>query len=169
MANPKALGSGPLGCSDERWQAIADGTATPTPEEVAFLLALSAERDGYEKRIEAAWRAGFGRGRAYGRREGYIHADAERAAEWQTTQALLIGATESVLNPDGVAIRNVRAAIAAERRDAAERERVFVAKAYATREDQRTDPQQAAVRSYPPPSQERQHGRARHLRAVAND
>jgi hypothetical protein len=168
VAKPEARGSIP-GCSDERWTAIADGKAEPTPAEIAILLAVSAERDLCEKRIDAAWRAGFGRGRACGRREGYIHADAERAAEWQTTQALLIGATESVLNPDGIALRNVRGAVAAERRDAAERERVFVAKAYATADKDRSDAQRAAVRSYPPPSQECKPARGRHLRAVAND
>ena len=168
MANPKASGSLP-GCTDERWTAIADGHAEPTRQEIAWLLALSAERDAYEDRIRAARLEGFAAGRGVGRREGYEHADDERAAEWDITGPLLLNAVGPTVNPDGYALRNVRAAEAACRRDAADRERVFVAKAYATADKDRTDAQRATVLSYPPPSQQRQHGRPRHLRAVAND
>jgi hypothetical protein len=162
VANLRALGSSLPGCSDERWQALADGTAEPTPAEVAALLALSAERDRYESRIRAAWREGFAAGRGFGRREGYTLADAERAAEWEITGPLLLNAVGPTVNPDGYARRNVRAAEAATRREAPERERVFVAKAYATRDDERSDAQRATVHSYPPPSR----GRAPHLRVV---
>jgi hypothetical protein len=161
VANPKALSS-LLGCSNERWQAIADGTAAPTRKEVAWLLALSAERDAYEDRIRAAWLEGFAAGRGVGRREGYEHADDERAAEWDITGPLLLNAVGPTVNPDGYALRNVRAAEAACRRDAAERERVFVARAYATAGKDRTDSQRATVQSYPPP----QRQQPRHLRAV---
>jgi hypothetical protein len=58
MAKPKVLGSIP-GCSGERWTAIAAGGAEPTPAEVAWLLALSDERDRCEVRMRAAWFAGF--------------------------------------------------------------------------------------------------------------
>jgi hypothetical protein len=61
VADLEALRTLP-GTSDERWQAIADGTAIATAEEIAAFLALSDERDAYERRITAAWHEGFAAG-----------------------------------------------------------------------------------------------------------
>lgn len=160
MANLKALGS-LSGCSDERWQAIANGTADPTPAEIAAFLALSDERARWLARVLASWREGFAAGRRTGWREGYAAAEARHDAEWDITRGLLVGAVHSVLDPEGDARQRLRSAEATERRGAAERERAFVAKAYATPDKDRTDAQRATVQSYPPP-----RAKGRRLRAV---
>lgn len=61
----------------ERWTAIAEKQAAPTPGEVAFLLELSDERDRYLHRITASCRGGFADGLDQGHSDGYLAAIAE--------------------------------------------------------------------------------------------
>lgn len=123
----------------------------------AALFALSDERDLWLRRVLDAERRGYARGREAGFGEGYRQAEADQAEQHKVTQRLIHAAIAPTLDSQGWAreqaadaARRVRAAEAAERRDAAERERVFVAKAYNTRADQRTPAQAATVQAYPP-------------------
>jgi hypothetical protein len=119
------------------------------------VLALSDERDRRLRRVLAAERAGFDRGYAAGRKAGYEQCDADREAGWQTI-------ARPLADPDArrreTAARCLSAAEAGTRRDAADHERAFVARAYATPGRLRTDAQRGTVRLYPPPG--------RHLRSV---
>jgi hypothetical protein len=114
----------------------------PTAEAVASLLALSDERDRYERRILAAWRDGY--------RAGYDQAVADEAIEWEVTRGILKAAVHPVLDPEGDVRERVRAAEAAERRDAAERERAFAERARNTPPHQRTYVQDAVVLAFRP-------------------
>ena len=134
-------------------------TQTPyTAAQRAAILARSDERDTYLARILVAERRGFERGREAGFADGYQAAEADQRDEWMTTKRLLHHATAPVLDPKGwsrdqqqEAARIVRAAEAAERRDAGERWDVFTARAYNTPAPERSAAQQATVRACPPP------------------
>jgi hypothetical protein len=90
---------------------------------------------------EAAYRGGV----TDGWQQGWMAAEADMAASWRA-------AVEPIAHPEREADRRLQAAIAGERRDQAEHERAFVARAYNTDERDRTDAQRAAVLVYPPPS-----------------
>jgi hypothetical protein len=110
-----------------------------------YWLAESDRTDMWERRILAAGRRGYDYGLADGYAKGWSAAEADMAASWRA-------ATEPIAHPGRGADRRIQAAIAGERRGQAEHERAFVARAYNTRADQRTDAQQAAVFVYPPPA-----------------
>jgi hypothetical protein len=93
---------------------------------------------------EAAWRDGYTLGAEHGRAAGYAAAEADMAASWREI-------AEPIAHPERYAAQRIRAAIAAERRDAAEHERSFAARARNTPEHSRTDPQRATVYLCPPP------------------
>lgn len=154
MANLGALRQRDI--SDERWKAIADHTAEATPEEVAWLLEVSAERERALRRELAAWRDGFATGLEAGRQEGYERSESERESAWKRMARPF---ARPEVHAREQAARNVRAAEAECRRDADEQERAFTARARATPELLRTESQQGALRVFP--------GRARdHLRVV---
>jgi hypothetical protein len=157
----------------ERWQAIADGKAAPTPAEATFLLELSSERDHWLRRVLNSWRQGFRAGRESGWQEGYAAREADEKEQWAIAARLLLAAVRPVLNPAADAAdaaRRVRAAEAACRRDAAEHEREYVARAYSTHPRDRTDAQRATVCSYPPPDRRpRRRADRDHLRVVGGD
>jgi hypothetical protein len=115
----------------------------------AYVLAESGRHDTWLRRLLAAERSGYDSGRADGRTEGWAAAEADMAAAWH---AVAYPVAQPEAHAREVAGRCLRAAEAGERRDAAEHERAFVARAYNTRADQRTDVQAAAVQLYPPPS-----------------
>jgi hypothetical protein len=87
-------------------------------------------RDGFR----AGWEAGAG----HGRRE----AEEEMAAAWRSF-------AHPIAHPEAGASQRIRAAEAGERRDAAEHERAFAARARNTPDYLRTDVQKAAVHLYP--------------------
>jgi hypothetical protein len=94
---------------------------------------------------EAAYQGGW----ADGWREGYAQAEVDEAAEWHCI-AHPIAQPESYERES--AARRLRAAEAGGRRDLAEHERVFVARAFNILDHQRTDVQRATVQVYPPPA-----------------
>jgi hypothetical protein len=83
-----------------------------------------------------------------GRAAGYAACDRERDASWRVLAAPAARPTEHARD---VAGQTLRAAEAGSRRDAAEHERAFVARAYATRPDRRMDAQRGTMLTYPPP------------------
>jgi hypothetical protein len=97
------------------------------------------------RRILAAEQAAYSRGHRAGYDDGYAQAVADMD-EWLAESArILHGAVSSVVNPEKHVRRVLAAAESAERRDAAERERAFTARACATPAHLRSDAQQAAV------------------------
>lgn len=130
--------------------ATAPATGQVADVSVTDLLELSRERDIYEARIISAWKQGFACGRDAGWQEGYDACTADQAAEWDETRRILKAAVHASLDPEGDIRQRLRAAEAAERRDAAVRERAFVARAYATPPHLRSDAQKATVQSYAP-------------------
>ena len=120
-----------------------DVRTAATPRQRA-LLEISDERDLWLRRVLDAERSGLRRGIAAGRALGYADALAELESDWQSV-------ARPVAYPEETAARRVRAAEANCRRDAGQQERSFVARAYATRQEQRTEAQQGTVRMYPPP------------------
>jgi hypothetical protein len=111
----------------------------------AYWLAESDRNDMWQRRLLAAGRRGYACGRADGYAGGWAAAENDMAASWRA-------AVEPIAHPERGANRRLLAAIAGERRDQAEHERAFVARAYNTRADLRTDVQRAAVFCYPPPA-----------------
>ena len=121
-------GSTPLcGTLSEAWRAL----------ELAEAAAIERERQAHQR----------GRGTGYG--EGWRASEASMAAAWH---AMAHPVAYPVEHAREAAARCLRAAEAGARQDAADHERAFVARAYNTRPDQRTDPQAAAVLLYPPPA-----------------
>jgi hypothetical protein len=122
--------------------------AVPLAQAVADLIERSDERQLYLDRILAAGLRGYHRGHADGYLAGYEAAEADMAAAWHDV-------AYPVAHPEAyrreAAARGLRAAEAGERRDAAEHERAFVARAWNTPAHLRTDVQKATVLSYPPP------------------
>jgi hypothetical protein len=108
-------------------------------------LAESGRADLELARRLGAWREGYAAGRADGYAEGHADAEESMAASWRA-------GAYPLAQPDAhrreVAARCLRAAEAGCRRDAAEHERTFVARAWNTRADQRTDVQAGTVRLY---------------------
>jgi hypothetical protein len=86
--------------------------------------------DGHQADLENAYR------------QGRADMAAEYAADWRSM-------TETVVHPERGAGRRVRAGEAGCRRDAADHERAFVARAHNTSDRDRTDVQRATVRLYP--------------------
>lgn len=131
----------------------------PSPAVVSALL----ERcDGYVRetaRMLWNWRLGYAAGRDDGWRDGYAQAEADMAASWH--RAMYPAARPEAHRRESAA-RRLAAAEAGCRRDAADHERAFVARAYATPARMRSEPEQAAVQLYPPP----ESARPRHLRSV---
>jgi hypothetical protein len=111
------------------------------------VLALSGERDLWLRRELAAERRGYARGWDDGHRAGYEQAEADREDAWCHVMRRYAPGYERER-----ADRALRAAEAGCRRDAAEHERTFVARAYNTPAWQRTDVQRATVQAYPPPA-----------------
>lgn len=110
----------------------------------AALLALSAERDAALRRQLEAERRAYERGRA-------DEHEAAFAAGWAACEADLAAVLRgAVRRPEEGWQQRVQAAEAGCRRDAAEHERAFVARAYATAPADRTPPQAATVQAYPP-------------------
>lgn len=111
------------------------------------LLDISRERDTWLRRVLRAERAGYRRGYRAGVAAGYRQSEAELAAAWYAV-------AHPVAQPEAYrrecAQRNLRLAEAGTRRDADEQERAFVGRAYATRQDQRTEVQRATVFLYAP-------------------
>ncbi len=115
--------------------------AAPDPtSDLAYWRALFA--DGHRADCEAAWR------------DGYAQAGQDEAALWRQ-------AVEPVAYPERGASRRMTTAISGERRDRAEHERAFVARAYNTPDRDRTDAQRATVRLYRPPGRTRTANRRR--------
>ncbi len=75
-------------------------------------------------------------------RAGYDQAEADMAASWARN-------AERVVHPERAAERRLRAAEAGCRRDAADHERAFIARAHNTADRDRTDAQRATVHLYP--------------------
>jgi hypothetical protein len=129
--------------------SVAESTGPVPQAEVAALFERCDLHLAYERRVLAAWREGFARGREAGWQDGYARAHAERDALWREF-------ARPVADPQRYeresAARRIRAAEAGCRRDAAEWEREFVARAFATPAHMRTDVQRATVQSYPPPA-----------------
>lgn len=123
------------------------------------LLDRSDERDGWIRRVLASWREGFRAGHAVGWQDGYDAAEADMAASWHSA---VYPAARPEAHRRESAARRLAAAEAGCRRDAADHERAFVARAYATPARMRSEPEQAAVQLYPPP----ESARPRHLRSV---
>jgi hypothetical protein len=98
----------------------------------------------WQRRLLAAGRHGYVCGRTDGYAEGWVAAEDDMAASYRA-------AVEPIAHPERGAARRLQAAIAGERRDQAEHERSFVARAHSTRVGLRTDVQRAAVLCYPPP------------------
>jgi hypothetical protein len=122
----------------------------PAPQaEVDALIEACDVHLKYERKLDAAWRDGFRAGRQVGQDEGYAQAEADMAAAWHEF-------ARPVARPEAhrreVADRAVRLAEASSRRDSAEHERSFVARAFATPAHMRTDVQKATVQSCPPPA-----------------
>jgi hypothetical protein len=113
----------------------------------AALLALSDERTAALRRLLAAEQLAAERGRAEGFAAGYAAAERDREADWRAF-------ARPIAHPDAyrrdLAARCLRLAEAGARRDAADHERAFVARAYATAPADRTDAQAAAVLVYAP-------------------
>lgn len=111
--------------------------------DVASTVAVSDPLDISLRSWEATWRDGFIAGTLHGRTLGYAEAEADMAASWREI-------AEPIAHPERYEAQRIRAAIAGERRDAAEHERAFAARARNTPEHSRTHPQRAAVYIYPP-------------------
>jgi hypothetical protein len=117
-------------------------------ELVAYSDALAAA----EARAHAAWAEGYqaAASASYqrGLADGYAACEADREAEWRAI-------ARPVAHPEAyrreVAARALAAAESGCRRDAAQHEREFVARAYATDRRDRTEVQAACVFVYPPP------------------
>jgi hypothetical protein len=110
----------------------------------ADLLAESDRHDMWLRRLLDAERRGYARGHEAGFAAGWAASEADLAASWHAL-------TEPVAHPERVTGRRIQAALAGERRDAAEHERAFVARAYNTAPQDRTAVQRAAALVYPPP------------------
>jgi hypothetical protein len=65
---------------------VSDAGPDIAPD-LALVLALSDERDGWLRRVLAAERAGYTRGLQVGRQQGYELAHREMAAAWQAAAA----------------------------------------------------------------------------------
>lgn len=119
----------------------------PDPSQVKQVLSLSDERDHWETLVDQAFRRGFQCGHDAGFARGYAQRDTDEAVWWREL-------ARPIAHPDAYrqecARRNLTAAEAGCRRDAAEQERIFIARAYATQNSMRTDAQAAAVLCYPP-------------------
>jgi hypothetical protein len=115
----------------------------------AALLALSDERDAAVRRQLLLEQRAFERGRLAGYSDGYTAAERDMAAAWR---AMTYPIVHREAHRRATAARCLSAAEAGSRRDAAEHERAFVARAYSTRPDQRTVVQCATVLAYPPPA-----------------
>jgi hypothetical protein len=119
--------------------------AEVTRQRDAMLRADDPLADAARRQVaEAAYCGGL----ADGIREGWAQSEADLAASWRAV-------TEPVAHPERGAARRIQAARAGERRDQAEHERAFVARAYNTAGRDRTDVQRATVRLYPPPGVKR--------------
>lgn len=131
--------------------ALAD--ALPELEQLRARLAeVTAQRDALlraddplsERALRQVAESAYRGGRADGWRDGYCQAEADMAALWRAV-------TEPIVHPERRAAQRLQAAVAGERRDQAEHERAFVARAYNTAARERTDTQRATVLLYPPP------------------
>jgi hypothetical protein len=115
--------------------------AEVTRQRGAMLRADDPLTDAARRQVaEAAYEGG----RVDGFREGYAQSEADTAAAWHAM-------TEPIAHPERGAARRIQAAVAGERRGAAEHERAFVARAYNTADRDRTDAQRGTVHIYPPP------------------
>jgi len=120
--------------------------SVPAATDVAAVLALSDERNQWERRIDAAWREGFRTGRA----EGIAEGRELEAAEWETAWRRSAGMILVRLNPDGPEAREsaqqrVKAAEAGCRRDASEQWHGFIRRAHETPPHKRNEVQRAGV------------------------
>lgn len=138
-------------------QQLASAVQERDEARAALIAYRGPFTDSSLRQIAAAAYAG---GLGDGYRDGYVRAEADQIAAWSVMRRRLHNAAATVLDPDGwereqvrEAARRVRAAEAAEKRDQAEHERAFVARAYATAAHLRTEVQQAAILLYPSPSQ----------------
>ena len=118
----------------------AGGNAVP---DVAGLLAHSDLLDTTLRLKLATWHDGYQLGHDHGRTIGRVEAEADMAASWRE----LAG---PIAHPERFTAQRIRAAVAGGRRDAAEHERAFVARAYNTPDYLRTGPQRGTVLIYPP-------------------
>jgi len=109
----------------------------------AVFLALSDERDTWTRRLDQAERRGWRRGKLAGFDDGYQQCLKDQAEQWRRI-------TEPIVHPERGANRRLQAALSGERRDQADHERSFVARAYNTPSNRRTDPERGTVRMYPP-------------------
>ena len=117
----------------------------PDQGQVQQVLSLSSDRDLWEKLADQAFRAGFFSAWQAGFDKGYARRVTDEARAWHEI-------IHPMAHPDAFADARVRNAEAAARRDAAEHERSFVARAYATPRPYRTAIQQTTTVSYPPPA-----------------
>lgn len=119
-----------LRAENDRLRALI--VASDPATEPGYWLALF--RDGHRADIDAAYR------------QGRADLEAEYAADWRSI-------AEPVAHPkryaQASAQRRMRAAEAGQRRDAAEHERAFVARAHNTHDRNRTDVQRSTVHLYP--------------------
>jgi hypothetical protein len=111
--------------------------------DVTSTVAVSDLLDINLRLRQAAWRDGYAVGAEHGRATGRAEAEADMAASWREI-------AEPIAHPERFTAQRILAAIAGERRDAAEHERAFAARARNTPEHSRTIPQAAAVYIYPP-------------------
>jgi hypothetical protein len=121
------------------------GAGQTVPSQCFDLLAESGRHDAWLAWVLDGERRGYVRGHEAGFAAGWAASEANLAASWHAI-------TEPVAHPERGTSRRIQAALTGERRGAAAHERAFVARAYATRDSDRTDAQRAAVFIYPPPA-----------------
>jgi hypothetical protein len=127
---------------------LDDATAPPGrvvtagQDVIAYVLAHSGEADRWHAHAGAMWRDGYRAGWEAGADHGRREAEQEQAAAWRSF-------ARPIAHPEVGAAQRIQAAIAGERRDAADHERAFVARARNTPPHMRTDVQKAAVHLYP--------------------
>jgi hypothetical protein len=120
----------------------------PDPDQVSQTIALSNERDLWQKLADQAFRRGYSLGRDQGFTDGYAQCEADEAAAWHAIIA-------PMAYPERYEAQRLRNAEAFSRREADDHERTFAARAWATPSHLRTPVQASCVHAYPPPNNAR--------------